>query len=584
MIKKFMQRRQITTQNKAEAILLKAQQLLQSRMYNQCIVTLDQAMEADSITVLPRLRGWFGDLRANCPDAEAVLTVGNFLLKSHPRNFELTSQMANLARDLGKTKMAIDLNRSVLQSQPNHETALYNLAALCAGVPVYDGDAKLIFEQMSQLEGFIYPEYRNEPDPVEHLKETVHLYWEANLREELLYLNEALDRANASKDIAQVDALTIAIISKTDEQPDWNSGEFLRAFDQKIRSLQGHSKQTWIFDKAIYAMSTGHIEEAHAALESFTEHPKDKNYDLAKSILAYLSGDLDRCIEGLKTLLSADENDRRTLINLGLVYQREHRSLPAAKYLIKGGYLLKRSRGEYTRWRFVEQAIQSLHENQPKQALADLLVAVDERPDTGLWWNIADCYLHLKRPGEAITALKECMKRNPSHSQAALKLESLHDSHRAAGAEAFAAKRWFKSTEEYQFAISALDRSETLFEAAQAYERAGRPESSSLLRKQAEQLERTEKQTKLEHNRSQLLETAEKQYKAGELNHVIEGLEKVLEMKADPKIFQRLVELLKMAGRTADLVPLQTRWEQLLEQTERYRVYQADLSTGREKV
>jgi len=547
---------------------------LESKFFNRAMIDFKKAMELAHEEVYPRLMQELNNASTS-GQLDAALSIGLNLLQENPEDFELANKLGNFAREQGDYNQAQSLYKMALKTNKHFEKAFYNLAACSVKVDIYDDQVKSAIAGFEKLDGYVYPDYagedRNPPDTIhKRLSESVVATKDkkiSDLETRIKALEETGEQVEAGQltmDLREAKAAPAVV------GPKQVVDEFMRFIEEEPEKANQHR-----YNLGIYAMMHHLPEVAKDAFEPLTveEFPL---LELLKAIRLDLSGNLSEAVDQITKVLGANEYNRYSNINLGLMFKKAGKHFLATKYLIKTAALLEKSGGLYSMKELVQIAFDCSEDGNFKKAANYLEIAVTENPDERVWSKLGEVYVELKKYDEATEAFREVLKLEPASPLANKKIQEIHDYYAEKG-QTLQADRKFKASGEYfNKALTILKLPSTLKSAASVFKELNDYDRADQLILQLRDIEKAEKDKVNEAERLQKIVEAKQMMQHKNYRGAIELLEIALRMKVDKNVYLQLSALYKGLKKTEELEALGEKWEKMLEHQEKLRLFEID--------
>ena len=142
-------------------ILENAYKLLKSRFYDRAKVEFNKALDEDHDLATQVVLALYRQMESS-GDVEGLLALGANVLNRDPGNVDLANLLGNAYRRQGNITQARNMYQHCLKHDPKFRNATYNLAAMLARVPLFDGSAISAIVEFENLENFKYPQCETE--------------------------------------------------------------------------------------------------------------------------------------------------------------------------------------------------------------------------------------------------------------------------------------------------------------------------------------------------------------------------------------------------------------------------------------
>jgi len=547
---------------------------LEGKFFNRAMIEFKKAMELAHEEVYPRLMQELSNFSTS-GQLDAALSIGLNLLKETPEDFELANKLGNFARELGNYNQAQSLYKMSIKINKHYEKAFYNLAACAVKVDIYDDQVKSAIAGFEKLDGYVYPDYAGEDtNPPETLAKALNDHVVADKEKKITELTQKIEKLEESGEQVEASQLKMDLDHAKAEPavvgPKQVIEEFMRLIEEDTENANQHR-----YNLGIYALMNNLPNAAKDAFESLTTE-EFHLLGLLNAIATDLSGHLNDAIDQVTKALGANEYNRYSNVNLGLMFKKAGKHFLATKYLIKTAALLEKSGGLYSMRELVRIAFESAEEENYKKAVNYLEIAVTENPDEAIWNKLGEVYINLKKYDEATEAFRAVLKFEPASPFANKKIQEIHDYYSEKG-DALVTERKFKAAGEYyNKALGILKQPATLKSAASVFKELGDMDRADQLILELRDIEQAEKDKANEVTRLQKISEAKELMGKKNYRGAIETLESALRMKVDKNVYLQLSALYKGLKRKDDLEDLSNRWEKMLEHQEKMRLYALD--------
>ncbi|MDT8446105.1 MAG: tetratricopeptide repeat protein [bacterium] len=547
---------------------------LEGKFFNRAMIEFKKAMDLAHEEVYPRLMQEL-DAASSGGQLEAALSIGLNLLKENQQDFELANKLGNYARELGNYNQAESLYKMALRINRKFERAFYNLAACGARVEVYDDQVKSAVSVFEKISDYVLPDYMGEnPDPAGHIAGYLGEKLAAakaqkieDLQKQIAHHQEvgnSIEAESVQMDLDHTMALPVRVGPK--EVID----EFKRLIDEDAEHAKTHR-----YNLGLYALS---VNMPHEAQEAFAALPPAEFdlLDLLQAIALDQSGKLDEAIDRVTRILGANEFNRYSNVNLGLMFKKAGKHFLSTKYLVKTAHLLEKSGGIYSMRELVRIAYASLEEGNLKKARNYLEIAVTEMPDAKMWNTLGRIYVELKKYDEATEAYRKVLKLEPDNEEAQAKLREIHDYYADKGRSLETERKLKPAAEYYHKALGVLRDPDTLKSAASVYKSLGNMDKADELILELHAMEQQEKDLKAEENRQEKIKTAKAAIQGRKYREAMENLEAAFRMKVDKNVYLQLSALYKALKKFTEMEDLTHRWQKMLEHEEKMKLYERE--------
>lgn len=545
MLLPFSNKKNNSKASKAETLLKKGFLLIKGKLYKQALIELKTALEQDHDLATKALKKNFTEYYTSF-EYEASLSVGLVLLKSDPKNYELSNKVGNCARRLHNYKQANNLYKQALRANKNYAVAFLNLAASMGKVDRFNIEVKRLIEPFLTYKNFILPEYRGNEQVVNKMMAS----WEAQpkeLRDDQSDLHEKIyiELKSAIKDSIK-------------------NGDSI--------SEKSALKQESMFNLGLFALHLGDYQQAR---ENFINLNKLKcPFEYLHMLLAisyYLGGEKSKALEIFTELLGKDPSDRYLNINLGILYAKEKNRLLSYKYFSISGILLEKSNGHFSRSEILRQADQCFESGDYKKALPLYQLVVNEVPDLHAMDRMGQIHMKKDSYTDAIPVYQNILKLFPDSELAKKKLVDIHDHFFEKGDALYKDQKIAQSAVLYERALSVHRPAETLQKLSRVYGRLRQTEKANALKEEYDAIYQEEEDKKQARAHEEYVIKGKAYMKAKDFSKSIENFEAAFAIKKDKDVFVFLAHLykgLKMQKATNSLVQ---RWKQKLDHDERVK-------------
>ena len=536
------------------AILENAYKLLKSRFYDRATVEFNKALDADRKLAAKVVTALYRQMESS-GDVEGMLALGVNVLSHDPGNVELANVLGNAYRRQGNVNQARNLYRHCLKHDPQFRNAAYNLAAMLAQVPLFDGSAVSAIAEFENLKNFKYPE--PEAEVIENLV--------AQVRPSETEDGEG--GGDASPDAEQ----------PTDEAVE-QMGEALT--DPKAPEAEGEeeSDEPHPMDLLGYieaTMEPGHPDEHHSLLnlafnclnqeegrvaqiifEKLLERDSE-NPDLVcfRIIAVALQGEIDSAEEQLNTFLKQHPNHRYANVNYGMLLRRLRKGAQARIYFFIAYKLLERTKGEYDFAKVLEEAERFEEKEATRKALELYEPILEELDDPARINRIAEMFRTFNRPRNAQHAYKLTLKLDRRNTDAMKGLKEIRDGYLSELDKALRADQTAKAAELMNYALEITPSNELIARGIELFESMDNKRRVRELKELRDSLEAkaTRRQVQAKLLQAQDFE-AKRNYKAA-----IKAYEKAIRIEPRREVYKHMVALCERIQRP-DLVEKISEW------------------------
>ena len=547
---------------------------LEGKFFNRAMMEFKKAMDLAHEEVYPRLMQEL-DNTSNSGQLEAALAIGLNLLKENQQDYELANKLGNFAREMENFNQAESLYKMALRVNKNFEKAFYNLAACAARIPIYDDQVKSSISIFDKVDDYVLPDSIGE-DPAPPAKLLAKLE-EGNTKLRETKIAEFTAQIAAQEELGNnVEASHLKmemdhfLAEPQKVGPKQVVEEFMRLIEAEPEKASQHR-----YNLGLYALINHLPNMAQDAFGALSAGEFDL-LELLQAIALDQGGHLDEAIDKVNRILGANEFNRYSNVNLGLMFKKGGKRFLATKYLVKTAALLEKSGGLYSMRELVKIAYASIEEGNLKKAQNFLAIAVTEIHDPALWLKLGEVLVELKKYDEATEALRQVLKMDPENQQAPVKLKEIHDYYAEKGLS-LQGERKFKAAAEYLHkALTVLRLPETLKAAATVFKELHNYDKADELILELHEIEQKEKERLVEVERQNKIGEAKAAMQKRNFRAAAELLESALRMKVDKNVFLQLSAIYKALKKFEDLDSLSQRWAKMLEHEEKLKLYERE--------
>lgn len=539
---------------------------LSKKMYNGAMIEFDKAMAINPKIVYPRLLEELEKVAAG-GEFESALSIGMNLVKQKKDDFELVNRLGNYAQNMDDYKQAISLYKTALKINKNHKDAFYNLAAAEVKVDILNQDAQNAVAQFKDLKEYVLPSYIGGPEVIKSLEEKALSAKKAKVNKKIEELMTIRDKKASANELVEVKGIDAQIESLKKSAETVSPNDIVAALKQFTDSDPQNAPNHW-YNLAIYALTNKKPDIAEMALD----HIKAEDFPTAhvlKAINLEQKGNLEAGIEAMIQALAQNEFSRYGNVNLALMYRKAKKQFFSIKYFLKTASLLKKSNGEYSMIKIMQQADALYNSGDHKASLQLYKIAVTEKPMPEIMCRIGAIYKQLKQIDDAIFAFKDALKMDPGWEDATAQLKTIHDYYVTTGDEMFNERKYKPATEYFDKALTIIRTPQTLRKSAQAYHQLNDIKTEKKRLEEAEAMENTAKDAENERLRRALLIKGKQLIAAKQYQKAIEMIESAFAMKLDKNVYVQLATLYKKFKGKDSLAGLEKRWSDMVVQQDR---------------
>jgi tetratricopeptide (TPR) repeat protein len=574
---------------RAENYFHKAMEHLAGERFGLAAKELGSAIQVDVESTLPLLEEALDDhYRDN--KMVACLTLGSVLLKHKTDDFRLANLMGNVQRRLGEIKKANELYKKAIGLNKKNDTALYNLAAGMAKVPLFDKHLKGLIDTYIEFESFLIPlsTFPRDPGIINHLTEMLNMknYFGKVDRLQELILKKTLSQEEP--DLEKMDLLIDRIkekISQTIERSQ-KKPDVLKllqdALDQDWKKISHGEKDRFLWDVLnlglfVFRRSSLKNDKVDAengpetlnkglqsAIDCFfrlkAEGYSYRYLDMIVALSHTLAGDDQQAIDELKDLSRSNPNDRYLNINLGLLYRKVGNRLLSLVYLLKGAYRLHELGGVCHLSEIIDKAGEIYQEGDLKKALEMYRVAAMETDSMEILEKIGEIMIALHRYSDAVQPFREIQRVDPDSALAAEKLKEIQDHYVFLADEFFESREFVKAAEHYEMALEISRPPELLLKASKACKLQGDHKQEYALESEYRAAMSAVQEEGEEEIRLKYVKAGVKSMQNNDFQKAISHFNEAFRIRAGKEVFMYLSYLYKKLKHKQALLQLIRQW------------------------
>ncbi|MBU3915417.1 hypothetical protein KKA14_07765, partial [bacterium] len=588
MLTFFSEKKRLKIAKQAAESFEKGLKFLTLQEYVLAAKEIESALRLDAENGVPLLSTQFEE-HASFNNIKEAAVLGDILCQYEKKDYSLANRVGNYLRRSGNIKKANALYKRSYYLNKDDETALYNMAACMAKVPVYDGDVKQLVEKYIHFDGFllpksIYPRDQKMLGALAGVLNKKHFFSKVEKIQELI-LEKAL--TEKEPDYEQIDQLILKVKKKLagevkfdEERPD-AIGLLKEALEHNWGSLPAQDKDRFLWNvlnlglhvlsehcKTVESNESGSPKpDLRLAIDTFVklkvEHYSYRYLDMVIAIAHYLSEESDLAINELKSSLAHDPNDRYFNINMGILYQRTGKRLLSLVYLVKSASLLEELEGASHLSDIIQLADRKYQEGSFKQALKLYKLALLETDNVDLLAKIGQVLISLSKFHEAIQPYKEILRLEPTSEIANNKLDEIQEHFYFLGNEFQEAGSFVNAADNYERALEIKKTSQILLRATTVYKSLGNNNREFELREEYREQKAKQKKLEVESEREQHVKQGVIDLKKLELQSSIAHFQKAFKLRPDKDTFIFLSYLYKKSNQKIALKDLMNQWNSI---------------------
>ncbi len=544
----------------------KGLELIEKKFFKQAILELKKALGDDAEEVYEQIIERFGSY-LNSEKYEESLVLGKIALDHQPDNYKLANDLGNCARKTEDYEQAENLYNRSLRIKKDFSSAILNLAACQVRIDKYDADIEKMIGRYLENDRFLLPEgievdeedqrtlfnYIRELDHIQ--KEQVlllekEIHTQSGELEKVKVIEDQLDQLSANSDLDKIDQEVIDSLLKKMSKEKWES------FSKKEKA--GLQKAT--LNSGIAALQKNDGEFAKSCFDRIHGNSGFAYFDMLVALTNYLTGETRAAFSAFEDLISKFPENRYLNINFGLLHHKENSTLKAYRFLLKGAFFLEKLDGIHKTSEIRKAAAESYQKGLQDKALVFYEAIKKETSRESDWMNLGKLYHQKDNLEEACFAFNKVLKMNSASSEASEMLNRIHDSFFNAGEEEYEENKFEDAVKNYECALTAIRKPETLIKASKAYDHMGDKNSCFALKNEYnEAVVRLRLEKKLELRR-QHMKNGKAAIQQKDINKAIKCFEDAMTLKVDREAVEYLVKIYKSLNRTQALHKVTTRW------------------------
>ena len=511
----------------------------------------------------------------NAGRIEEALALGLALFEAFPDDFDLINKLGHIHRRAGQLEDARNFYQLALAKNPKYVYPQYNLAAMSAGVNLFDQEAKTALDRLARNEEHHLPDFLGGVDLLDQLRQQLAASQKAEQCQELLLL---IRKKAASPSIVEIEE-AIALcdqVTMLEQQEIEISDDLLemalRQRTEPLLKLEAGQPgfgllEAHLFDLGLFLLLQKRAGAALAELDRLKAKKSRLLYlDLLRALCLFQLGNPAHALSLLETLAKTHPRNRYLNYNLGQLYKNHGQKTDAAKYLLKTAALLVETDWIFGPKSLEEQASKLIAQDHPEQAVKFLEVALENHPTPEMALNLAKAHL-------------ACGQVTPAFERVSLAFEQ------SRGLNGMEKKIFGAGVEMFDQFADLMYRSNRIKEAAQAFECCAklshRPELLQKAIKLHRALNNAEKAQALEkehaslvgdikelHNQSrpdELMAQGKAALAKKDYQKAISAFETLLLIKPDAQAVAYLYKIYVSLKQTRALTRLQLNWKWMLE-------------------
>ena len=449
-------------------ILENAYKLLKSRFYDRAKVEFNKALDEDHDLATQVVLALYRQMESS-GDVEGLLALGANVLNRDPGNVDLANLLGNAYRRQGNITQARNMYQHCLKHDPKFRNATYNLAAMLARVPLFDGSAISAIVEFENLVNFKYPQC--ETEVIESLVEQLRPP-EAEGEDE----NDTPAKAEVLKDeaVEQIgEALSDLKVSGTEgaEAADEPHSLDLLEHIEATMDPEHPDEHNTLLNLAFSCLDQEEGRTAQLIFDKLLERDPG-NLDLIcfRIITDALQEEVNSAEEQLNTFLKQHPNHRYANVNYGILLRRQHKVAQARTYFFIAYKLLERTKGEYEIAKVLEEAERHEENGAARKALELYEPILDELSEPARINRVAGMLQTFNRPRNAQRAYKLTLKLDRRNTDAMKGLKEIRDGYLKELDKALRADQMAKAAELMNYALEITPSNELLTRGIELFE------------------------------------------------------------------------------------------------------------------
>ncbi|MCP4295381.1 MAG: tetratricopeptide repeat protein [Proteobacteria bacterium] len=583
MLESFLKRREVKNQKDAYDLFEKGISALDNHLFKQALIEFEKALKLDPKNIPDHLENSFHSFAMGGSN-DTALSIGLVLLKVRSNDYILANLLGNCARKNRDYKQANNLYRHSLKINKGYELAFLNLAASMGKVKKFDKEVGLSIQQFDKMTDFILPDYYNNPEVIEELRESLSAQNEQNYTERFQELT--LEKEQKEKELDLIRSKEISMeLSRL--KSSGSSATFVQIHEALIElseedvgpleeneEAQHRIRQGHMFNVGLFALSE---KRGTIAAEYFDKLLKERSkleyVEMCRALAYEFNKERKHAVDIFIKLLGEKPHNRFLNLNLGLIYRRTKNKLLATKYLVVGAALLEKSDGNYRLSDLKRIAEENYQNGRYKKAIKLYNVIVSEQDDPASWINMGECYLAQHLYEDAAKAYKKLKEVDPDSPIADQKLRVIHDIYHRKGEEFVRDSKYRAAAGFFEKALKIVTLADTVKRAAGVYDLLKNKHRHGELMELFEEIIQKEKDAEQEKLRQDYILKGKVFMKRRDFPKAIENLELAFRMKLDKDVFMILATIFKNLKRNEEMKDLLDRWNRMVEHDDRMKKF-----------
>ncbi len=583
MLESFLKRREVKNQKEAYDLFEKGLSALDNNLYKRALIEFEKALKLDPKNIPDQLEKSFHRF-ARGGSNDTALSIGLVLLKVRPNDYVLANLLGNCARKNRNYKQANNLYRHSLKINKGYELAFLNLAASMGKVRKFDKELELSLLQFEKMTDFILPDYYNNSEIIEVLRESLSAQNEQNNNERVQELTLEKEQREVELDLIKSKEIGMEL-SKLNRSGSRATYEqiheaLLELMEEDVGSLDQNEedqylkKQGYLFNVGLFALEEKRGEIAAEYFDTLLKERSKLEYvEMCRALAHELNKERKQAVDIFIKLLGKKPHNRFLNVNLGLIYRRTKNKLLSTKYLVVGAALLEKSDGHYRLADLRRIAEENYQSGRYKKAIKLYNVIVSEQEDPASWINIGECYLAQHLYEDAAKAFKRLKEVDPDSPIADQKLRVIHDIYHRRGEEFVRDSKYRAAAGFFEKAMKVVTLADTVKRAAGVYDLLKDKHRHGELMELFEEIIQKEKDAEQEKLRQDYILKGKVFMKRRDFPKAIENLELAFRMKLDKDVFMILATIFKNLKRNEEMKDLLDRWNRMVEHDDRMKKF-----------
>ena len=534
-------------------ILENAYKLLKSRFYDRAKVEFNKALDEDHDLATQVVLALYRQMESS-GDVEGLLALGVNVLNRDPGNVDLANLLGNAYRRQGNITQARNMYRHCLKHDPQFRNAAYNLAAMLARVPLFDGSAISAIAEFENLENFKYPEY--ETAVLESLVEQLR---PPEAEEEDGGDTPAKEEPPKDETVEQIgETLSDLKGSGTEGAEDAGEPHPMGLLEHIETTMDPEDPDEYhaLLNLAFSCLDKEEGRTAHLIFDKLLERdPENLDLTCFRILTDALQGETGSAEEQLNTFLKQHPNHRYANVNYGILLRRQRKTAQARTYFFIAHKLLERTKGEYNIATVLEEAERHEENEAARKALELYEPILDELNEPARINRVAGMLRTFNRPRNAQRAYKLTLKLDHRNIDAIKGLKEIRDGYLKELDKALRVDQMAKAAELMNYALEITPSNELITRGIELFELTDNQHRVRELKELRDRLgaKATRRQVQAKLLQAQDFE-AKRNYKAA-----IKAYEEAIRIEPRREVYKHMVALCERIQRP-DLVEKISEW------------------------